>query len=271
LHSTSAFRYGSGVILRVILWCHCFCWWLEELPPPLPWPTYKCAYWSLEAPHHDHPCDLSCVQSMPKHKRRLRGKPRRGSPWRPRRPSFFSHDMPPSAPSLHLQEAQPSQHSSSSADCKLQFPGSDSSVAMLFSAFTPRSSGTEPHSTQRSAFPRALGEEPPPPTRVPGSSGIPPFDATTGEQVKDKLAILYGLVFELRQGVEDLQFRLQLSNDKVTLFLQLLSSLHETFLSTPEEATFKQAPDADTADGEAKESATSTQGHRAQLPRLEMW
>jgi hypothetical protein len=124
-------------------------------------------------------------------------------------------------------------------------------------------SGTEPHYTQRSAFPRALGEEPPPPTWVPGSSGIPPFDATTGEQVKDKLAILYGLVFELRQGVEDLQFRLQLSNDKVTLFLQLLSSLHETFLSTPEEATFKQAPDADTADGEAKASATSTQGHGA--------
>ena len=39
--------------------------------------------------------------------------------------------------------------------------------------------------------------------------------------------------------------------------------LHETFLSTPEEETFKQAPDTDTTDGEAKVSATSTQGHSA--------
>jgi hypothetical protein len=123
--------------------------------------------------------------------------------------------------------------------------------------------GIEPDYAQRLDFPRALGEGPPPPTWVLGSSRIPPFDATTGEQVKDKLDILYGLVFELRQGVEDLQFRLQLLNDKVTLFLHLLSSLHETFLSTPEEETFKQAPDADTADGEAKVSATSTQGHDA--------
>jgi hypothetical protein len=123
--------------------------------------------------------------------------------------------------------------------------------------------GTEPDYAQRLDLPRALSEGPPPPTWVPGSSRIPPFDATMGEQVKDKLAILYGLVFELCQGVEDLQFRLQLSNDKVTLSLQLLSLLHETFLSTPEEETFKQAPDTDTTDGEAKVSATSTQGHSA--------
>jgi hypothetical protein len=171
--------------------------------------------------------------------------------------------MSPSAPSLHLQEAQPSHTPPAPPTASLNslevIPRSPCSSLRLLLA----PSGTEPHSTQRSAFPRTLGEEPPPPTRAPGSSGIPSFDATTGEQVKDKLAILYGLVFELRQGVEDLQFRLQLSNDKVTLFLQLLSSLHETFLSTPEEATFKQAPDADTADGEAKESATSTQAQGA--------
>jgi hypothetical protein len=39
--------------------------------------------------------------------------------------------------------------------------------------------------------------------------------------------------------------------------------MHETFLSTPEGATSRQAPDADTADGEVKVRATSKQGHGA--------
>jgi hypothetical protein len=53
------------------------------------------------------------------------------------------------------------------------------------------------------------------------------------------VAILYGLVFELRQGVDDLHFRLQLTDDKVALFLQHLTSLHEAVLSTQEGATSK--------------------------------
>jgi hypothetical protein len=50
-------------------------------------------------------------------------------------------------------------------------------------------------------------------------------DTIHGEQLKDKLSILHGLVFELRRGVEDLQFRLELNNEKIELFLQVLSSL----------------------------------------------
>jgi hypothetical protein len=50
-------------------------------------------------------------------------------------------------------------------------------------------------------------------------------DTIHGKQLKYKLSILHGLVFELRQGVEDLQFRLELNNEKIELFLQLLSSL----------------------------------------------
>jgi hypothetical protein len=108
-------------------------------------------------------------------------------------------------------------------------------------------------------FPRVLEEEPPPSTQKPGSSGLPSYDTTIGKQVKDNLAILYGLVFELRQGVEDLQFRLQLTNDKVALFLHLLSLMHETFLSTPEGATSRQEPKEDTSEGEVKACATSKQ------------
>ena len=73
------------------------------------------------------------------------------------------------------------------------------------------------------------------------------MDATSNDLVVDKLANLYSLVFELRQGVEDLQFRLQQSNERATLFLQILSSLHEAFLSTPTAATSEKAPDADIA------------------------
>jgi hypothetical protein len=247
----------------VLFSAHCLCWWLDGLSPSLLWPMYECAHWSLVAPYHTQPCDLCCLQAMPKHKHRLRGKPRRGSPWRPRRPSFFSPAMPSSGPSLHLQDVQPNNTPpappTASFNCLEVIPRPPCSSLRQFLA----PPGNEPHHPQSSAFPRVLSEEPPPSTRQHGSSEHPPFDATTGEQIKDKLAILYGLVFELRQGVEDLQFRLQLSNDKVALFLQLLSSMHETFLSTPAEATSRQEPDADTADGEVKVRATSKQGHRA--------
>jgi hypothetical protein len=122
---------------------------------------------------------------------------------------------------------------------------------------------------QASALPRTLDAVPPPLRRDSVNAGIPSVDAATRDLVKDKLANLYGLVFELRQGVEDLQFRLQLLNEKATLFLQLLSSLYEAFLSTPAAATSEKAPDADIAtdterkgacdlDG-AKEHTTSTQ------------
>jgi hypothetical protein len=244
----------------VLVFVHCFCWWFDGLSPSLPWPLYECAHWSPVAPYYTQPCDLCCVQSMPKHKRCLRGKQRRGSPWRPQRPSFFSPVMPPSSPSLHLQDAQPKNTPpappTASTNCLEVIPRSPCASLRLLLA-PPGNELPHPH---RSTFPRVLGEEPPPSTRKPGSSGFPSFDATTGEQVKDNLAILYSLVFELRQGVEDLQFRLQLTNDKVALFLQLLSSMHETFLSTPEGATSRQEPEADTAEGQVKARATSKPG-----------
>jgi hypothetical protein len=75
-------------------------------------------------------------------------------------------------------------------------------------------------------------------------------DTVHDEQLKDKLPILYGLVFELRQEVEDLQFRLQLNNQKIALFLQLLSSLHEAVPLDTGGATSKPGPNDDTVDVE---------------------
>jgi hypothetical protein len=63
-------------------------------------------------------------------------------------------------------------------------------------------------------------------------------------QFKDNLAILYGLVFELRQGVADLQFRLQATDEKVEVFLQTLSSMQAAFSSDSAEATPTEDPRA---------------------------
>jgi hypothetical protein len=66
----------------------------------------------------------------------------------------------------------------------------------------------EPTPTPLSASPRNLGGEQPPSSRKPGNNGHPSSDSINGEQIKDNLSILYGLVFELRQGVEDLAISL---------------------------------------------------------------
>jgi len=62
----------------------------------------------------------------------------------------------------------------------------------------------EPTHPPRSTFPRDLGDEQPPYTWKPRNSGLPSFDTINGEHIKDNFPILYGLVFELHQVVEDL-------------------------------------------------------------------
>jgi hypothetical protein len=74
------------------------------------------------------------------------------------------------------------------------------------------------------------------------SENHPSADTIHGEQLKDKLSILHGLVFELRRGVEDLQFRLELNTEKIELFLQLLSSLQEAVPTDTGGATSKPEP-----------------------------
>jgi hypothetical protein len=138
--------------------------------------------------------------TMPKHKKRLRGKPRRGSPWRPRRPLAPPPAQPPVDTPTHHRELVP--HSLSSALREIQ---SLSMVALShpnppvppgpYAAQNPPLSSDQPHQAHSSA------------------------DDIHGERLIDKLAILQGLVFDLRQGVEDLQFRLELNNERIGLFL----------------------------------------------------
>jgi hypothetical protein len=44
--------------------------------------------------------------------------------------------------------------------------------------------------------------------------------------MQDNMDILYGMVFELRQGMDDLQFRLQQLDMKASTLLHILSTFH---------------------------------------------
>jgi hypothetical protein len=71
-------------------------------------------------------------------------------------------------------------------------------------------------------------------------------------QLRESLEILFGLVFELRQGVEDLQFRLLALDGKVAVLLQLLSSLQEAFPSDLAGAASAEEPGGATNEGNAQ-------------------
>jgi hypothetical protein len=79
-------------------------------------------------------------------------------------------------------------------------------------------------------------------------------------QLRDSLDIIYGLVFELRQGVEDLHFRLHTTDDKVATLLQLLASMSEASSSHPDGATSEEKPRTTTGEGDAKEQSAEKPG-----------
>jgi hypothetical protein len=164
--------------------------------------------------------------SMPNHKPRLRGRPRRGSPWRPRRPTAPPSAQPPSRASTHHLELVP--HSLSSALRVIH----SLSMAALSHPNLPAPPGTS-------------AAQNPPPSRDQPHMDHSSADTIHGEQLKDKLSILQGLVFELRRGVEDLQFRLELNNEKIELFLQLLSSLQAAIHTDAGGATSMHEPTDD--------------------------
>jgi hypothetical protein len=230
------------------------CLWSEGLPPSLPWPAPTRIFWFPAAPNHPQTFCLcfvhlvSAISHRHNHMSRPRGRSRRGSPWRPRRPSVSPPDSPSTCSSPPLR-AEP-HFTTPPAPPVMQFNGLAiiprplcSSSRLLLAPPV-----AEPAPTPLLASPRNLGGEPPS-SRKHGNNGHPSSDSFNGEQIKDNLTILYGLVFELRQGVEDLQFRLQTTDEKVVVLLQLLSSMHEAFHSDPAGATSVKEPCAAT-DGE---------------------
>jgi hypothetical protein len=247
--------------------CHLMAWLLvcvprlysrsEGLLPSLPWPDPVRIFMLSAAPTCLQEFYLCLVHLVPldSYKKHLmphpRGRPRRGSPWKPHQPSV----SPPDSPSIF--SSPPLQPE----------PIISPSPALLVSqlnclAIIPRMSISSsrpllaPPLVEPASIPvfdslRKAGGEPPPP-RKPWNSENQSSDSFYGAQLREILAILYGLVFELRQGVEDLQFRLQATDRKVAVLLQLLSSLHESFPSDPIGATSVEEPYAATSGGDVK-------------------
>jgi hypothetical protein len=124
-----------------------------------------------------------------------RGRPRRGSPWKPRRPSVSPPDSPSICSSPPLQPEPYINPSPTSPitqfNCLAIIPRMLSSSSRLLLALPV----AEPAPIPVLYSLRNLGGEPLPPCK-PGNTGHPSSDSFNGEQLKESLAILYGLVFE---------------------------------------------------------------------------
>ena len=84
---------------------------------------------------------------------------------------------------------------------------------------------------------------------MPKRAGHHSTDSFDTAHFRDRLIVLHDLVFELRQEVADLHFRLQATEEKVVIFLQTLSSMHEALSPKPVEMTPMKEPTATTGEG----------------------
>jgi hypothetical protein len=76
-----------------------------------------------------------------------------------------------------------------------------------------------------------------------------------GEHFRERLGILYDLVFELRREVADLKFRLQATEANVATFLHILSAMHSELSADPSGTPMGEALD-DEMDGVLRQAAT---------------
>jgi hypothetical protein len=76
-----------------------------------------------------------------------------------------------------------------------------------------------------------------------------------GEHFRERLGILYDLVFELRREVADFKFRIQATEDNVASFLRTLSAMHSELSPDPSGTPMGEAPAADIV-GVLRQAAT---------------
>jgi hypothetical protein len=77
-----------------------------------------------------------------------------------------------------------------------------------------------------------------PPLRGESKREVPGFSESFDRaRVKEIMSALHDLVFELRQEVTDLNYRLQATDAKVASFLRIILSLHEALLSESDETS----------------------------------
>jgi hypothetical protein len=137
---------------------------------------------------HLHPGSADPLQkpSLVMPRLRLRMRPRRGSPWHPRRPR------------------------SSSSPSGSSIPGRDT-MAIVDTSWLP--AWPSPRDKLSSSPPASRHSRP----RHNSNTPSPPLS-------REHSAILHNLVFELREGVNDLQFRVQQMEGRISILLQLLAT-----------------------------------------------
>jgi hypothetical protein len=90
----------------------------------------------------------------------------------------------------------------------------------------------------------------PSPQGEPKREGIHFPDSFDRAQFRDSMFVLHDLVFELRQEVAELHFRIQAMDVKVASFLQILLSMHAALYPYPVEAIPMEDPEADKDEGQ---------------------
>ena len=79
------------------------------------------------------------------------------------------------------------------------------------------------------------------------------MDHLDNEHFRDRLGILFDLVFELRKEVVDLKYRLQATEENAVTFLHILSTMHMELSLDPAISAPGEVPD--TVTGARKEGA----------------
>jgi hypothetical protein len=178
---------------------------------------------------------------------RPRGRPRRGSPWKPRRPSITPPDST-SADSSPQRQSRPIPVSLHAPQLSSMAIISRTPISILRLSHDP---SAVPSSSTASGDPLGnLGGDPYHHS-APKRAGPCFPESVDRVQFAESLAILHDLVFELRQEIADLQYRVQATEGKVASFMQILSSMHEALFTATGDTSPKENPE--TAKDEAQD------------------
>jgi hypothetical protein len=228
---------------------------LEGLPPPRRKQHQTCskAVFIVYLQHRSN----SVPPCSPAHmKERLRGKPKRGSPWKPRRPPISPSASPTTCSSSLPQTMPPAATPSPLQSLRFRSavtPPPPQSTLLHSMATIPRGTTPTPRSPQdprmhfmaTMSFPRSSSTWRSAPSAFAEfkRARLHPAGHLDSENFKERLGILYDLVFELRREMADLKFRLQATEDNVATFLHILSTMQSELSSDPAGSSPGEVPD----------------------------
>jgi len=234
---------------KFIIFAMSLCALLAEIAPVDGY-TGRCSHLVL-SPHPWSFSFLSGCNSLAMPRYRPRGKPKRGSSWKPRRPPLTSSDSsasdvsPPRPADLGPVPLRPPQPRSMAV-----IPHTPTSV-MRLSLIPPEL----PSSSMHPGEPSAKWSEPPPPQPAPRRAGLCYPEHLDRIQFAESLGTLHDLAFELRREVADLKYRFQITEAKVDSFMQIVSSMHEALLAAPEDTYHAEHAEATPLSTQPSEAA----------------